>query len=388
MKKYVWLGLLCLLVLTVDTSAQAQTPVDTGIIRLQAATFDPLMNGEPAALTTGVQAANATALASPYYLVQFAGPVQAVWLQQVQALGGQVLGYVPDHTHVVRMDDAAVANIGSLPGVRWVGRYWPGYKWSPELAARFQALSTSADPLEVYVLAFAGEAASTLEAFLRAQGAIILSAAQPATGPVFRIRTPGYSLAAITQHPAISWVERYVAPTLQNAEGRKIMGAEAVWQDYGYYGAGQIVAISDSGLSDQATLSNDFNGRLVRAFAPSEMNIDPACRAKTVWTDLNGHGTHVAGSVLGNGAFSGSNAANHQYTASQAGVAPEAKLVFMALNTDGSTGIQCIDENGDFLARGYQEGARISTNSWGGGSSGAYSFLSSLVDDYLWRHKD
>jgi subtilisin family serine protease len=175
---------------------------------------------------------------------------------------------------------------------------------------------------------------------------------------------------------------------MANAAGRKVMGAEAVWQDLGLFGAGQIVAVSDSGLSVDGQLSTDFAGRLIRAYAPSEMNIDPGCRAKTTVTDLHGHGTHVAGSVLGAGRLSGSNAANHQYTSSHAGVAPEARLVFMSLNTDGSSGIQCIDLSGDFIARGYEHGARISTNSWGGNDRGAYNVLSSVVDDYLWHHKD
>ena len=119
------------------------------------------------------------------------------------------------------------------------------------------------------------------------------------------------------------------------------------------------------------------------------MNLaSPQCSAKTTFTDLNGHGTHVAGSVLGNGTRSGSNAAAHAYTSSHAGTAPEASLVFMALNTDGSSGIQCIDLNGDFLAKGYQEGARISSNSWGANTAGGYNQISSLVDDYIWRHKD
>lgn len=90
----------------------------------------------------------------------------------------------------------------------------------------------------------------------------------------------------------------------------------------------------------------------MRAFSPSEMNpASSTCLAKTDWTDLNGHGTHVAGSVLGNGVLSESTPASHQYTASFAGVAPEAQLVFIALNTDGSSGIQGIDLNAGFLAK-------------------------------------
>ncbi|MBE2236847.1 MAG: S8 family serine peptidase [Caldilineaceae bacterium] len=362
--------------------AQAPAPGD-GTIYLQAGAFDPL--SQPAVATAGVDAPP-----SPYYLVQFTGPVEEMWLEQVAALGGAVVGYVPNDTHIVRMTPATMAAVRSLPSVRWVGPFQPAYKVAPELTEAYSAVGAAAsDPLELTVLAFPGESLAVLGEFLTAQGAAVVEAANTPIGPVLRVQASLAVLPALSQHPAVSWVERFIQPTTANAEGRKLMGAEAVWESFGYYGAGQIVAISDSGLSVQGALSTDFAGRLVRAFAPSEMNLaSAACTAKTTYTDLNGHGTHVAGSVLGNGARSGSNATGHAYTSSHAGTAPEASLVFMALNTDGSTGIQCIDLNGDFIAKGYQEGARVSSNSWGASNGGAYSQLSSLVDDYIWRHKD
>ncbi len=243
--------------------------------------------------------------------------------------------------------------------------------------------------MELTVIAFPGESLAALRAALTTLGAGIVEAADTSLGPVLRVQAPLSLLPSMAQQPGVSWVERYLEPSVANAEGRKIIGAEAVWQSFGYYGSGQTIAISDSGLSVQGALSPDFAGRLVRAYAPSEMNLASAqCTAKTTYTDLNGHGTHVAGSVLGSGTRSGSNAAAHAYTGSNAGTAPEARLVFMALNTDGSTGIQCVDLNGDFLNKGYQEGARISSNSWGASDRGGYNQISSLVDDYIWRNKD
>ncbi len=371
-----------LLLLSVGSSVQAQEPPapDT-LIHLHAATFEPLQTNEPMIA--------ASVPTSPYYLVQFSGPVQALWVQQIEALGGQVLGYIPDNTHVARLDAADVINVRSLPGVRWVGPYQPAYKLAPDLAINAAQASAGSTMLDLLVLGFSDTAVGALETILRSHGATVRDATQSPVGPLLRITLPPQALAAIIQEPTISWVERYLEPQVTNAEGRKIMGAEAVWQSYGYFGAGQIIAISDSGLSVQNDLTPDIGNRLVRAFAPSEMNLaSPQCTAKTTWTDLNGHGTHVAGSVLGNGTRSGSTAANHAYTGSHAGVAPEAQLVFMALNTDGSTGIQCIDLNGDFVAKGYQAGARISTNSWGASDAGGYNLLSSLVDDFIWRHKD
>lgn len=381
MKPSYLLVFVLLLLVAVSPSAHGQEPADAAFIHLQASTFDPLQTNGPliAATTSGV--------AAPYYLVQFAGPVEAVWVQQITALGGRVLGYIPDNTHIVRLDADDVANIRSLPGVRWVGPYQSTYKLAPDLA--INAANAGEAPLELMVVAFADADPATLAGSFQQQGATVQESARYAWGLLFRVTAPATALASIIQQPVVAWVERYIEPQLANAEGRKLMGVEAVWQNYGYFGKGQIIAISDSGLSVQGNLTPDFDTRLVRAFAPSEMNLSsPQCMAKTTWTDLNGHGTHVAGSVLGSGTRSGSNAANHAYTGSHAGTAPEAQLVFMALNTDGSTGIQCIDLNGDFVAKGYQAGARISSNSWGANDGGGYNLIASLVDDYIWRHKD
>ncbi len=392
MKRSAWVFFLLLLLVVVPQAvASAQNIVASSMthnaIHLQSVSFDPLLDGEPVVMASAaLSTAEANAPASPYYLVQFRGPVDLVSIRQVEALGGQVLGYVPDNTHIVRIDAANLANIRSLPAVRWVGNYRPSYKLAPELSGQVVAASGASD---VYVLAFPGESLSALQASLSAQGATIVQAGESHLGPLVRAQMPALQLVDLLQNPAVSWVEPFVEMRTFNAEARKIMNAEFVWQDFGYYGDGQIVAISDSGLSVQGSMSADFEGRVLKAFAPSEMNLSsPACKQKTTFTDLHGHGTHVAGSVLGNGSLSGSNPANHQYTGSHAGVAPEAKLVFMALNTDGSGGIQCVDENGDFLARGYQTGARISTNSWGGGEGGAYRITSSIVDNYIWQHKD
>ncbi len=325
--------------------------------------------------------------------MQFSGPVEAYWLEQVAALGGEVVGYIPNNTHIVRMAPSTATAVQSLPSVRWVGPYRPAYKVAPELTAAYArtgvAGAAAAAPVELTVMAFHGESLGALRAALTTLGAGIVEAADTSLGPVLRVQAPLSLLPSMAQQPGVSWVERYIQPSVANAEGRKIIGAEAVWQSFGYYGSGQTIAVSDSGLSVQGALSPDFAGRLVRAYAPSEMNLASAqCTAKTTFTDLNGHGTHVAGSVLGSGTRSGSNAAAHAYTGSHAGTAPEASLVFMALNTDGSSGIQCIDLNGDFLNKGYQDGARISSNSWGASDRGGYNQISSLVDDYIWRHKD
>jgi Subtilase family len=384
--KRVGLCIFVLFLLILPAQAQGRAPAQPQLIRLQTATFDPLADGEPSA-AIGPQALET---AGPYYIVQFKGPIEQVWVRQLEHLGAELLGYIPDHAHVARIQPADVEKVRQMYAVRWLGPYRPGYKLAPALASQARLANAQAI-VDVYVAGFPGESLATLRSLLTGLGATIEDAAESEIGITLRVQVAFSALAQIAHHPAISWVEPYAPLKIDNAEGRKIMGVEQVWQNSGLFGTGQIVAVSDSGLSVQGTLSPDFGpaGRLKRAFAPSEMNLSSnQCRQKTTWTDLNGHGSHVAGSVLGNGSASGSSPANRQFAGSQAGPAPEAQLVFMALNTDGSLGIQCVSTNGDFIAKGYQEGARISSNSWGSSPNGAYSMLSSIVDNYIWNHKD
>ncbi len=96
-KRLLALAAALVLLLLPTAAAYAQDPApDDGTIYLQAGAFDPL------ALPT-VAAAAAPDSASPYYLVQFIGPVESYWLEQIAALGGEVVGYIPNNTHIVRM---------------------------------------------------------------------------------------------------------------------------------------------------------------------------------------------------------------------------------------------------------------------------------------------
>src|SRR5262249_37621091 len=115
--------------------------------------------------------------------------------------------------------------------------------------------------------------------------------------------------------PEVDTIAEYVKPKLANDVARILLGVDApaghnpasfVSQD----GTGQIVAVADTGIDDQHP---DFQGRIVGKVARGRTND---------WSDPHGHGTHVSGSVLGDGAASGGKIR---------GVAPKANLFFQSL---------------------------------------------------------
>ncbi len=132
-----------------------------------------------------------------------------------------------------------------------------------------------------------------------------------------------------------------MSPGASWASKVKAIRDDVVVQD----GTGETVAVADTGIDDTHP---DFAGRIATKIARGRLNDA---------SDPNGHGTHVAGSVLGDGS-----ASNGQYQ----GIAPKAKLIFQSLldSKGGLGGGLPLDLN-DLFDEAYVGGARIHNNSWG-----------------------
>jgi PKD repeat protein len=357
--------------------AQAE-PGHGPLIRLARATFDPLVGLPrlPGDLTLQSLADGGL------YLVQFDGPIQAAWKDDLRRANVRLFDYVPDYAFLAWMDGSAASRAAALPHVRWVGPYQPAYRLSPRLDG-----ATGRQNITLLALPTLDEAA--LVARLQALGASVHAAARNEFGAYLNLTVDAAQLPALAQLPPVVWLEPYSPPRLLNdvARGPGIMNAEQVWQDLGLYGAGQIVAICDSGLDVGVigpTMNDDFEGRILAFYDLSGDGSLDRC---------SGHGTHVAGSVLGNGANSGSDPANHDYAGSYAGLAPEAQLIFQSIERYLAV-VGCLTWGlpfnlNDLFQPTFDAGARIHTNSWGGaGSSGEYNANSQQTDQFAWTHPD
>ncbi|MDH7570418.1 MAG: S8 family serine peptidase, partial [Armatimonadota bacterium] len=102
---------------------------------------------------------------------------------------------------------------------------------------------------------------------------------------------------------------------------------------------------------------------------------------------LHGHGTHVAGSVLGSGVNSGSDPRTHSYDNSFAGAAPEADLIFQSLGLNAGGMVFGPLDTADLFRQAYPLGARVHTNSWGGGPD-TYTATSASIDEFIYNQPD
>ncbi len=182
----------------------------------------------------------------------------------------------------------------------------------------------------------------------------------------------GASLAAVRAIPQVRKVEPYIEPELHNDVARVLLGIDPVQGGnpalgMTLTGAGQVVAVADTGIDHQ---HQDFQGRIVGRVGlgrPGDTS------------DPHGHGTHVAGSVLGDGA-----ASNGQFR----GAAPGAQLYFQSLlDANGRLGGLPLDL-ADLFEDAYQNNARIHNNSWGAVVDAEYTMNSLEVDEFVAQRRD
>ncbi len=68
-----------------------------------------------------------------YYIVQFRGPVEQAWKDQVTAQGAEISDYLPDFAFKVRMTPAQANRVQGLAAVAGVSVFQPAFKLSPNL---------------------------------------------------------------------------------------------------------------------------------------------------------------------------------------------------------------------------------------------------------------
>lgn len=354
-----------------------------------------------------------------HYLVQFIGPIKDSWLRGVKRAGGEPRQLWANFTFVVRADDEAIAKISGLPYVRWTGHLPYEDRLSestrrelageePETLPRTELL-----PCVYTVEFFGGRDIRPARPAVRELGVKILT--EDPGGKILVVETSHRKADRRRQLQGLSKVHgvRRVRPRAvkrpSNNVAAGIMGTAASMAatsgGLGLSGKGETIGICDTGLDtgNPATIHPDFTGRVasIKSY-PITGDINPLVTnpgADDGPADLgSGHGTHTSGSILGSGA---SSQGIRGLAAPIRGLAYAAQLVFQAveqrcnwkdpalLRRFGPFGLAGIPTDLKTLfGDAYRKGARIHSNSWGGGDPGSYDEQCRALDQFVWDHKD
>jgi subtilisin family serine protease len=365
-------------------------------------------------------------------VVSFCAPVRRAWLKKVEACGVRLLGTI-DRAAVVAVvpNRAAIANLDALPEVESVRPYFPEVylsgtfrDWMIQDANSRQLPATRAGeysrigkPLPGAVVAdfFDPDDCRRARTALRRQGISVVARAGPNRLVVnlLAIDRPADALESIRRRPGLRRIEEKTVNKLFNDVARRVMGGLVVElppAGLGLTGLGEVVGVVDTGLDtgDLATLHPDLRSRVqfLRSYP-----LPPSLAGWVKNTSFDdgpadehsGHGTHVAGSIVGDGSVS-----KARGLAPIRGMAPEALLVFQAveqvadwtqlgkveyLKLTGTSPPQIDlwgvpDHLAELFQEAYDQGARIYSLSWGRGEPGGYAPESHDVDQFVREHKD
>jgi subtilisin family serine protease len=390
---------------------------DATMIKLRAVEFDTAAPFPEAPEAMSLHEVDLSGEKVKVWIVQFVGPVKPEWTEAVGAAGVVLLEYIPENAFLVRMNGLQEEQVAGLEFVSWVGIYEPAYKVSPLLMGMhgkipMEALSMTAidtathrpNPLgNLTIHLVQGKDRSKVVKKVEKLGGVVIIAEKTA----LRVSLDPVHVEEIANLDGVKWIEPFVMPKLSNDVAAQILHVEQVWNSYGLDGSGQVVAVADTGLDsglNDGTMHDDFEARIEAIHSwPIPSGLQPYLD-NTSWDDgaadmESGHGTHVAGSVLGNGARSGGTIR---------GMAPNARLAFQAVEQylnvkpayqgDLPDGYYLVGIPGNLntlFQQTYNDGARIFSNSWGSTQDnagnqvyGQYTVESQEIDEFIWNHKD
>ena len=322
----------------------------------------------------GMPAAPVTARpgAASVYLLQLRGPLLEPWRAQLTALGVTLLEHIPPDAYTARLTTALVAAVSPLPFVESVTEYGPG-----ETGPAIGLESVSPPPVAGRALRMLTFDARLHDASDRDDVLAWLAARQvPVAGAAGRkIRFYALEDSSIPDDVGalaeVAEVEPFIPPTLSNDLARTIVGVDAVAAavpaGLDLTGAGQTIAVADTGID---AAHPDFTGRIDAFVALGRIGDS---------SDPHGHGTHVAGTALGDGRSS---------NGALRGAAPGARLYMQSL-LDAQGGLGGLPlQLEDLFEPAYAAGARIHNNSWGSATSARYTMNCSEVDAFVARRRD
>lgn len=335
-----------------------------------------------------------------YQIIQFKGNVTSKLRKQVEALGAIYKSYLPEDSILVKADASTIQKIKKTleKEIEQIVPFVSQFKVDSEIRPSVFNNNHSA----VFVIRTLGE--EETEAVRRELNNFISVVEYKHSERTIYFSAKFTDLNKISEIQGVEWVQ--LMPEMQSMivdfgiqekisnpysleseenqsagdysdltgleSGTEIMNFQPAY-DNGYTGEGQIVTMADTGLDSgdvnniHPDLTNVSHGYAVGLFSDS-------------WKDPQGHGTHVAGSVVSTGSSS---------DGLLAGGAHGAGMIAQGMWSPIMNNLMVPPQLSDLFEPAYNDGSRIHTNSWGSPRNlGVYDNMSAQVDDYMWKNQD
>ena len=338
-----------------------------------------------------------------FWLVQFAGPLQDAWLEQLRGAGQSIAACLPAYACILwgASPVEAIQSLGSL--VRWQGAFHAAYRLHPELRPG-GALRAGGGELEVTVQVLdvpAGQTALQTLARLAVQ----------APGPAHKVsnlldvqaRVRAADLDLLASLRAVFNIEPYSPPQKNDEMQAQILAGNTTNSggDVTASGPGYLAWLNSLGVSADPSdypildIVDDGidNGDVLNVLHPdfyayptaqepySRVQFLNSCLADGSADGVDGHGNLNAGIAAGYNSQTGSPYRDPAGFAYGLGVSPYGRLAGTKIfGVSGFDSSACGSSYTGIVRQAYLGGARITSNSWGGYNGGSYDAAAQEYD--------
>ncbi len=378
-------------------------PVDDQIY-LRGLAIDPSAGGEPPILAELRQQDRGASRGM--WIIQFAGPIQDAWLEDLAASGLEVVAYLPEFAYIVWGDSpaekvAAMADRSAV--VAWNGAYHPAYRLDEnlrELAAGGESEQIAQVVVQLYHHSDVDLSLKQLE-MISEDG---LKSVEEVINLVnVRLTLPVGLLAEVAGWPDVYNLETWVEPVKHDEIQAQILAGNLIYSGGKWLPSGTgyltwlaskgfpttpssypIVDVVDDGidLGNAGSIAHADFYELGSKSNPDRVIYIGNCTTDTNGNGVGGHGNLNAGIMAGYNNTSGAPYEDGSGYQRGLGISPYGRIAGTKIfNNSGSYDTQNCDWTDAGVVRStYANGARISTNSWGANVNGAYDSSSQAYD--------
>ena len=311
-------------------------------------------------------------------LVQFYGSPTASTLDALAADGYRDVGRLSRTTRYAGIPTGEARAIADRDDVRAVTRVRPAWKWRPSFRERVDAMGPEATK-SVAVQTFTALSDAAADRL----GLAAVDASDAGTTTYYG-RLSASAIRSLRADGRVMWLTERTRPSLDVSEGRRLVGAHMAERPgpgsrSGYTGQGVKVGVLDSGIAHG---HGHFDSvRIVDSKDWYDGDFHPETHGSC------SHGTHVAGTIAGEGLDPSRNVTIR-------GVAPNATIVPSNVFKPDSNGDGACDwvKKPVGLKKMFNkidnENVDVISNSWGDDTDGNYDIRASWVDTWAVNNPD
>jgi hypothetical protein len=366
---------------TVSQAAQPDAPIEMATQSLEPTALHLRAGKIDLDVSRSISRAGPAVLSEAgHFVVQLDGSLTPSRVEALRSAGVELGQYLPANAYIVKLPAGydVTAKFGDVPFVRWVGPFEKSWKVDPSIGMRAletderQFIAARGDAVLTVAL-FAGEDMEKALAEIQGiPGVIVRDAVDNERGAMLEVEMPLMDHAKLADIAAVQWVEEAPEIVLRNATNKWILqtnvtNSTTVW-DHGLRGEGQVGGHIDGGVRQTHCSFADPGGNPI---GPSHRKIVAYFGSTTA----DSHGTHTAGTFLGDEQPINGTTANR-------GLAYLAKMAFTNLGTVTSSNLN------SKLVQDHNAGASVHSNSWGSDGSRTYITWCRDIDLFTFNNED